>query len=387
MKFGQEELKRIEDIANRARAIQTDVAHSRHLPAECYASNEVYQLEKANLFSKEWIIVGREEQLQKAGDYFTLRLAEEPILVTRGKDGKVHAFFNVCRHRGVEVAFRSGNRKNFSCPYHGWVYSPEGQLLDAPLMEAADGFDKSTTGLNPISVATWGGFVFVNLDPNAMPFQEKLGKHLARMDFLKIEDCQIADVLDYESPCNWKLIIENVMDSYHVALLHASTLGQVWDDESVKEELLEHGNCYAQFKNPTMTQDGKSLFGNLPWLPELSPLFANSLTISPTTVVFGRSDCMIVFHAHPIGPNKVRSQIQLLLPKQHASLPDYKERVKPYMDFMATVFEEDREMLESIQAAYASQKFIPGQLAPLEVMIRNYLDNYVNLVFGKKAGA
>lgn len=380
-------MKLLDDVGIRARSIQKDIRFSRHLPGECYGSEVVFALEKEKLFKKEWIIVAREEQIAKPGDYTTLRVVNEPILLTRDKGGKVNAFYNVCRHRGVEVAFKSGNKRNFSCPYHGWVYNLEGALLDAPMMEAAADFDKSQTNLQRVACDTWGGFIFINLDPEAPPMREKLGAYLDKMAFLKMEDCETADVWDFIGPCNWKLIIENVMDAYHVALLHATTLGKVWDNDSLKIDMMDDGVSYIEFANPTLTPDGKSRFGNLPWLPELGEMFANSLSLPPNTMMFGRCDSMYIFHAMPLSAGTVHMQVKLLLPKQHASLPDYAERVAPYAGFMRAILEEDKEMLVSMQANVSSEHFVPGQMAPLEEGIRHFLHSYVDRMFGPAPAA
>ena len=95
----------------------------RHKKGEVYFSDKIASKEVEEIFMKEWLLVGRVEEVEKTGDYYTHRVADEPIVVTREKNGNIQAFANVCRHRGVQVAWNSGNTKYFSCPYHGWVYA------------------------------------------------------------------------------------------------------------------------------------------------------------------------------------------------------------------------------------------------------------------------
>ena len=104
-------------VLERTRA---DLLTARHLPGFLYTSPEIFQLEMDNIFMKEWLCVGRVEEFEHAGDYHALRVAGEPLLVCRDRDGDLHAFNNVCQHRGVEVATGQGNRADFMCPYHGW---------------------------------------------------------------------------------------------------------------------------------------------------------------------------------------------------------------------------------------------------------------------------
>ena len=120
--------------------------------------------------------VAREEELEKAGDYITLRVAGEPILVCRSESGELRAFFNVCRHRGTMVADGCGNRRSFECPYHAWTYDLDGRLLGAPYTAEVQGFDPAAFGLKPLPLDTWAGFVFVNLDPAVPPVVRVAGQ-------------------------------------------------------------------------------------------------------------------------------------------------------------------------------------------------------------------
>ena len=99
---------------------------------------------------KDWLCVGRMEEIENPGDYIALRLLDEPIILARDNDGNVGAFANVCRHRGVEVASGSGNTQEFSCPYHGWLYDLQGNLVGAPYMKEAEGFDPTSCQLTPL---------------------------------------------------------------------------------------------------------------------------------------------------------------------------------------------------------------------------------------------
>ena len=124
-----------------------------HAPGDIYASEEIFALEKRWLFLTDWILVAREEELAAPGDYMTFRLVGEPFVVTRGPDGGLNAFANVCAHRGVEVADGNGNTAEFSCPYHGWLHDLEGKLVGAPYMKEAEGFDPSSCRLKPLGLA------------------------------------------------------------------------------------------------------------------------------------------------------------------------------------------------------------------------------------------
>ena len=127
------------------------------------------QREIEEIFMKQWLLVGRAEEIENPGDYFTHRIADEPIVVVREKDGNNQTFANVCRHRGVQVAWDSGNTKYFSCPYHGWVYDTSGQLVNAQYLDKTQNFDKKNCRLPRIRTEMWEGFIFINFDPDAGP--------------------------------------------------------------------------------------------------------------------------------------------------------------------------------------------------------------------------
>ena len=134
-----------------------DLLHARHLPGEFYTSPEIFQKEIEQIFMKDWLCVGRVEQYAKPGDYRALRIAGEPVLVCKDKSGGLHAFANVCQHRGVEVIRGAGNTQEFRCPYHGWTYGLNGELTGAPYSAEVTAFDWKSCRLPSGSTRHLGG--------------------------------------------------------------------------------------------------------------------------------------------------------------------------------------------------------------------------------------
>jgi Rieske 2Fe-2S family protein len=133
------------------------VTRARHAPGYVYASPEVFELEKEHIFLKDWLCMGRSEELPGIGDYATFRVLDEPIVIARGEDGALHAYSNICRHRGAEVASGAGNTRQFSCPYHGWSYDLAGRLTGAHYMAEAKDFDPAQCRLRPLKIGEWAG--------------------------------------------------------------------------------------------------------------------------------------------------------------------------------------------------------------------------------------
>jgi Rieske 2Fe-2S family protein len=192
---------------------------ARTLPREVYTSPDILALEQRELFRRMWLCIAREEDFPKAGSFLTQTIGGERILVMRGEDGQIRAFYNVCRHRGSHlVEERCGQLgKAITCPYHAWSYGLDGRLLRIPRPDA--GFRTEDFPLNPVQIGTWGGFVFINLDPAA----PTLAEHLSTMPDLthyRLSELRRAHRIEYEIDANWKVVAENYSECYHCPLVH-----------------------------------------------------------------------------------------------------------------------------------------------------------------------
>ena len=198
-----------------------DVNESRILPPILYTSREFFEFEKEAVFAHDWLCVGRSSRIPNPGDYFTITVVDEPLIVVRDRDGRVRVLSAVCQHRAMVVAEDSGTCTKFTCPYHLWTYALDGRLLGAPAMERARGFDKSDYALPELPVEEWQGFVFTNFDREAAPLAPtvtKVNKYARSFDLqhaISPEPHLLADL-----PWNWKVMFENFNDAYHANRLH-----------------------------------------------------------------------------------------------------------------------------------------------------------------------
>ena len=152
------------------------------IPASWYVDERVAELERQNVFGRTWQVVARADQLQQPGQYVTSDLAGEPLVIVRGGDRQLRAFYNVCRHHAAAVVTEAqGTASVLRCPYHGWSYGLDGSLKGAPEFEGVCSFDRAQNGLLPVPVETWEQFVFVNLDPKASPLAAFLGGMMQRV--------------------------------------------------------------------------------------------------------------------------------------------------------------------------------------------------------------
>jgi Rieske 2Fe-2S family protein len=181
----------------------------------------VLAYEREAWFGGGWVSVGREEDALTKGAYFLAQVAGESVIVIRGDDGELRAFYNLCRHRGATLVEEPcGALVRFQCPYHAWVYDLQGNLRPPRHTEVLEGFDPAEWGLVPVRLAAWQGFVFVDLSGEAPPLAETLGDlpgHLARYELAGLRR---ARRIEYDVAANWKAIVENYEECYHCPGVH-----------------------------------------------------------------------------------------------------------------------------------------------------------------------
>ncbi|HEY6293983.1 MAG TPA: aromatic ring-hydroxylating dioxygenase subunit alpha [Terriglobia bacterium] len=192
------------------------------IPGSWYTDVRIAELERERVFGRTWQVVGRLDQVGSTGQYFTAEVAGEPILVARGNDGVLRAFYNVCRHHATAVAWEAeGRATNFRCPYHGWTYGLDGALKGMTEFDGVQCFDRATHGLIEARAATWEKFVWVNLDAAAPPLEEFLGRLADRVRPLSLGALEFFERRTYTLNCNWKVYVDNYLDGgYHVPHMH-----------------------------------------------------------------------------------------------------------------------------------------------------------------------
>ena len=361
-------------------AIQREITKANHLPGFVYTSPEVARQEKERIFMRHWLCVAREEEIAKPGDYMALRITGEPVVVSRAADGKVHAFMNVCLHRGVEVAYGAGNTELFRCPYHAWTYAIDGKLIGAPRMKDA-GRDLSGCKLPAVRCATWQGWVFINFDPAAAEFSEFITPLEQAAPWYRTGECRIARKLTFDVACNWKFIAENLLDWYHASIVHAGTFGKYYKlgAGTLPATLLAQGNSVIEFDNRSRSADPNLPFPRLPWLADAN-VFSGKGAIFPNINFWSGMDSLRMWHLWPVSPGQTHAVCYILLPESSFGVPDFDAKLDQYCKYVEQVALEDRGMLESLQRGVDSVHFVPGPLAQLELQLQHLLKHYVQVM-------
>ena len=208
-----------------------------------YSDPAVFELEMERIFGRAWLFVGHASQVPSPGDFITTDLGRQPVILTRHSDGSLKVLQNRCAHRGPKVlSERCGRRKHFTCVYHGWTYDTDGALIRVPVPEGCSAdFDQRKFGLAQVPrVAEYRGFVFASFAPSGTPFDEHIASIRGNIDDLVDrapagEIAFDAGVHRYVYRGNWKLQVENVLDSYHVPFSHASTVNRKGEQFSRRE--------------------------------------------------------------------------------------------------------------------------------------------------------
>ena len=355
---------------------------ARHLPGEIYTSAEVLALEKERIFMKDWLCMARVEEIENPGDYMTFRVLGEPVLIARAEDGEINAFANVCRHRGVEVASGAGNVKEFSCPYHGWLYDLKGNLQGVPFMKNVKDFDFKNCRLKTLRTAVWAGFIFISFDPEVEPFEDFVEDFDEAFSLLKMEECRLADKLVADLDCNWKLVVENFMDIYHVQTIHTDTFGGAIQLDDFGFETKKRGFFSAFYDAAPMVVGQKTLFGKMPWMEKYPESFACTGILAPNLQMFARIDDVQPFVIWPLAPDKTRVIVYTLMPTKNFKDPKFDEKMKSYVDFMVQVVGEDEGMVRSLQNGVGSRSFEPGPMSFLETSIHHLIKHNLDRTFG-----
>ncbi|MBY0565152.1 MAG: aromatic ring-hydroxylating dioxygenase subunit alpha [Hyphomonadaceae bacterium] len=200
---------------------------ARALSARAYTDPAIFEREKAKLFRRAWLPVGRQEEWPETGSYKAIDLFGDPLLLARDLQGDIVALANVCRHRSMRMLEGSGRISAIQCPYHLWTYGFDGALRAAPYMDQSAAFDAKAC-LPRVRTEIWNGWVFVSMDANARPLSVEASELSAKLAHLELSSWRQVAALQYHSAWNWKIMVENFAESYHVMSAHKTSLQPFW---------------------------------------------------------------------------------------------------------------------------------------------------------------
>ena len=325
------------------------------IPSDWYADPRIADLETRTVFGRSWQRAGRVEQVAQPGQYVTDELAREPVLVVRGADSRLRAFFNVCRHHAAAVMTEAGGKAaSMRCPYHGWTYGLDGQLLGTPDFAGVCNFDRAANGLVPIAVATWEGFVFVRLDAEGTSLEEFLGEDLiAQFRPLGLAGYQSMERRRYVFECNWKVFVDNYLDGgYHIPYLHKG-LDSVLD---YRRYSIENGRRHCLQKSP-MVREGAE--------PETGAVRQGKLAlyywIYPNFMVNWYEGVMDTNLVRPLAVDRTEVIFDFYFPD--VSSEESRRRNLASINVGQRIQDEDTSICRSVQRGLISRAYRAGRLS------------------------
>jgi phenylpropionate dioxygenase-like ring-hydroxylating dioxygenase large terminal subunit len=349
----------------------------RGLPPACYTSPEFYAREMERIFRRDWLCVGRADEVAEPGDYLSLELLGEPLVMVRDAAGEVRVLSTICRHRAMPVVGGSGHARNFVCPYHTWTYGLDGRLLGAPEMSKTPGFDGAECRLPGLRCEIWEGFVFVNFDPEAPALGPPLSGLAALLQNYDLAGLKTVRRVAFDMDCgwNWKLMCENFMEPYHHIGTHRQSLEPLMPAR--RSVTLEPDGPYAVVhmryrEGDRSTEHDRWGASALPMLGGLSEEERNRATlvhVFPTGLITLLPDHVEFYRLFPEGPSRIRLEKLLCVSPGAAVRDTLDAEMAQIVKGFVTIRDEDIAICRAVQEGLGSRFAEPGRLCYLEKAI------------------
>jgi Rieske 2Fe-2S family protein len=366
---------------NRVSAAETGPHLSASTPeGTIYWDEPTYRNELERLFYRNWLMIGREEQLAKPGDYLTRQIGHENILFVRGSDGAVRGFYNLCRHRGTRILYepQGTGLRAIQCPYHAWSYALDGRLVAAPETKELPNFRKDDYGLYPIRVDTWGGFLWARLDAEGPSLSEQFGDLFAKFRHVPLERLRLGAERRYEVAANWKILVENYSECYHCALVHPD-LNRITPYFTGDNDAYFRGTSGSAFAGgymtfakdyTSMTTSGYTRRAPLPGLTEEESKRISYYVLFPNTFFSLHPDYLMVHRTWPVTPGRSVIENEFYFDPEEMAKPDFDPN--DAVEIWDTINRQDWAVCEGAQLGTRSRVWHGGRYSATEEMVHDF---------------
>jgi len=360
------------------------------LPREYFVSPDVWESEQERIFGRSWLLAGQLSQLREPGSYFTHEVGRESVLVVRDREGKaregqtletqIRAFHNHCRHRGTRLCTEHAGTVGtaIQCPYHAWTYGLDGALRAAPNMQGVAGFERADYPLRTVALATWEGFVFVNLAAEPLPFAEALPALLSRFSQWHLPDLVAVHQTVYEVEANWKLFFHNYSECYHCPNVHPHLNkltpyrntendldegpvlgGPMWMSNPEGSMTMHGGRCAAPFAGLSTDERGRVYY----------------YTLFPSAFLSLHPDYVLIHRAQPLAIDRTRVLCDWYFHPDAVAAPGFDPQ--PAIDFWDLTNRQDWELCANAFKGVVSRAWEPGPYADLESQLAAFDRQYL----------
>ena len=355
------------------------------IPTARYTDPAFFQLERDRIFARSWLFAGHESEWPEPGSYRAFTRSGAPIVIVRGDDGVLRAFYNACRHRGAPVTRdECGTARRLTCQYHSWSYGTDGTLKAVPDARSFAELDMGELGLVPVRCETWDGWVFVSEAPDGPTLLDFLGPIGDQMQEIGGPSMRLVGTKVHHLACNWKLMVDAFLEVYHVRTVHPDNAALLYDDQSVTVAMLPNGNSRLTVEKRAELRD----------FPMVSPEFDNpavgllwrqtstSYGIFPNLVVPMDTGAFTFLCMWPVDVDHTELELRWYAPAWSGDVvpTDHVER----MALFETVMAQDTANMAPIQASVSSPGARPFQIGWHERLIHHF-QRAVDLAIGPDA--
>ncbi|MDH3636493.1 MAG: aromatic ring-hydroxylating dioxygenase subunit alpha [Gammaproteobacteria bacterium] len=355
-------------------AVTTESGLASGLPNHAYTSEDFFRMEQEQLFARTWTCIGNGCNIPEPGDLQPIGFLGQPLVMLRNRQGAVKVFHNVCSHRGNELVWQACSvKRTIQCPYHGWAYDLDGRLLATPNVggsgvHSIDDLDRNEHGLCEARSAVWMDLVFVNLSADApdfetfiAPLQQRIDKLLLREKFTALKPAANHGSYTIDFAGNWKLCIENNLESYHLPTVHP--------DLNAVSKLEDHYHFYGDdlfAGQGTLRYDHeKTNLAAFPVFDGWSDMVAEYPTLYPNVFLGFQADHFWTRYVQPVSAERSLDHLQIYYLGDAADSPEFEAARAHRLEVWAKVFNEDIGVVEGMQRGRHSSAFSGGVFTPI----------------------
>jgi Rieske 2Fe-2S family protein len=364
---------------------------AKALGREHYVSDEVFQRERARIFFASWLYAGHVSEIGEPGAYLLFELDDESVIVLRDKKGEIHAFANVCRHRGSRLcaapaedsgaAGRLGDR--IRCPYHAWSYRLDGRLAGAPNMDEVAGFDPAEHGLIPVPLTIWRGLVFVSLAASPPPLADRFLELDSRVEPWRLDELEVAARRVYEVDANWKLFFQNYSECYHCPSAHP-LLNRLSPYRHSASELSEGAVLGGPMKmaksGGSMTMTGERCALPIPGVEGEDLDLVYYYTLFPNLFLSLAPDYVLLHRVEALAVRRTRIVCDWLFHPNARASGGFDPA--PAVEFWDLTNRQDWELCANAQRGVSSRVYVPGPYAEMESEVAAFDRQYLAALGG-----
>ena len=358
-----------------------DVDKAVSMPPAVYTSEEWFEFEKRAVWDRQWICVGHHGSVPKAGDYVSITVNDDPLIVQRRDGGKIHVMSAVCQHRGYQLVDDAGNTKVFTCPFHGWTYDINGKLISVPEMEPHASLEEMQKSfcLPQIRTEVWNGFIFINLSGDAPALAPRCKRLTKELEKHHLSDLGATQTVDWgPGPWNWKFMHENAIEPHHTWYLHKgphdfapSRLVSFaeWDEDD--DGAIYHPTGFV-YLDGNFTAAFKCLFPALETLTERERKRVMFACILPNLFLAAVPDGCFYYLVLPNSPHAMTIRVGWVYPQSTLRMKTF-DLVFPHVaDGLAIFNDQDTVANTAVHKGLKSRFANRGRYAPREATLPQF---------------